>query len=144
MLVQNQQQKHQKTAWNIFKVNNKYTRKTSLTSLITLNYFTNCIKNKVFHSISDSCGFGHIYKRNPIFDFDQVNVYWENYLTFYLFWCARWKMAELTKKQCRKFRYFSYFTHLVKCNLSKPSITQKHHSRNTKSLYKCDHQTLET
>ena len=45
----------------MFKVNNKNTRKTST---LTLNYFT------PFPSF-------------PIVNFEQVNICWENYLTYY-------------------------------------------------------------
>ena len=39
LLVQSQQWKHQNNMWNLFKVNNKDTRTTSLTLLFTLNRF---------------------------------------------------------------------------------------------------------
>ena len=40
LLVQSQQWKHQSNVWNMFKVNNKDTRRSSLTSwLLTLNRF---------------------------------------------------------------------------------------------------------
>ena len=87
-----------------------------MSSLLTLNYFIR------FPSF-------------PIVDFEQVNICWENYLTFcsldICFNVSTWRKARLNKEQCREFRYFSYFTHSVRCSLSKPSITQIIHSRNT-------------
>ena len=64
-------------------------------SLLTLNFFT------PFPSFL-------------VIDFEQVNICWENYLTFYLFD----RQAGLNKKQCREFRYLSCFTHSVRCNLA--------------------------
>ena len=49
----------------------------------------------------------------------------------YLFYCVYWRKAGLNKKQCREFRYFSYFTHSVRCNFCKPSIAEIIHSGNT-------------
>ena len=49
----------------------------------------------------------------------------------YLFSRVYWTKAGLKKKQCREFRCFSYFTHSVRFNFSKSSITEIIHSRNT-------------
>ena len=85
-----------------------------VSSLLTLNYF------------KPSPSF-------PIVYFELVNICGDNYLTFYSFdicfnvWKAGFnkRKAGLNKKQCREFRYFSYFTHSVRCNLCKPSNTGK-------------------
>ena len=50
---------------------------------------------------------------------------------WYLFQCVYWRKVGLNKKQYREFHSFSYFTHAVRCDISKPSITQIIHSRNT-------------
>ena len=81
-----------------------------VSSLLALNYFT------LFLSFT-------------IVDFKKVNVCWENYLTFYAFdICfdlSTGGMQDLTRSNAGNFRYS------VRRNLSKPSITQVIHSRNT-------------
>ena len=83
-------------------------------SLLTLNYF------KSFPSF-------------PIVDLEQVNICWENYLTFYLFdICFNVTTGgrqDLTISNATSSVIFH--THSVRCNIRKPSITQKICSRNT-------------
>ena len=57
----------------------------------------------------------------PIVDFELVNICWENYLTFYSFDTC----FDVSTGGRQDFHYFSYFTHLVRCNLCKPSNTGK-------------------
>ena len=94
----------------MFKVNNKDTWKMSLRLFWCLHYYI-----WTFPSF-------------PIVDFEQVNICQENYVI--LFILCLLKEGRLNKKQQSEFHYFSYFTP-VRCNLSKPSITQIIHSRNT-------------
>ena len=90
-----------------------------MSSLLTLNYFT------PFPSF-------------PIVDFEQVNVCWENYLTFYSFDICFNAYAgggqNLTRNNAGNsviFLILFYFILDTHCNLSKPSIIQMIHSRNT-------------
>ena len=82
-------------------------------SLLTVNYFKS---SPSFHLV----------------DFEQVNIYWENYLTFYSsrisFNVSTGGRQDLTRAMQGKFRYFSYFPHSVRCNFCEPSITQIIHS----------------
>ena len=87
-----------------------------MSSLLTLNYFT------PFPSFS-------------IVDFKQVNVCWENYQAFYLldicFNVSTGGRQDLTGSNERDSKFFSYFTHSVRCNFSKSSINQVIYRRNT-------------
>ena len=81
-----------------------------VSSLLTLNYF------------KSSPSF-------PIVDFELVNICWENYLTFYSFdICFNVPTGgrqDWTRSNGGNSIILSYFTHLVKCNLCKPSNTGK-------------------
>ena len=70
LLVQSQQCKHQDNVWNLFKINNKVTRMTSMTLLWCLycqllTDFTHC------STVS-------------MFDFEQVNTSWEGLLKVFM------------------------------------------------------------
>ena len=78
-----------------------------MSSLLILNYFT-------------------FFPSFPIVDFKQVNIYWKNYLTFYLFDICFNVSTEgrqdLIGSNVGNSVIF-YFTHSVRCNHSKPLIT---------------------
>ena len=100
-----------------------------MSSLLTLNYFT------PFPSFI-------------VVEFKQVNVCWKNYLRFYsfdiYFNVSTGEKAGLNKKLCREFRYFSYLTHSVRCNLASLRLLKQFIQGTLESLYKCDHQILGT
>ena len=74
-----------------------------MSSLLTLNYFT------TFPSF-------------PIVDFEQVNICWENYLTFYMCLMEEGRTLEEAMQGIPLFLLFHKPSEM--CNLSKPSITQ--------------------
>ena len=91
-----------------------------VSSLLTLNYF------KSFPSF-------------PIVDFEQVNICWENYLTFYSF-----DICFKGKKQCRESRYFLISHIQWDVTFANLQLLRYFIQGTLESLNKCDHQFLET
>ena len=92
-----------------------------VSSLLTLNYFT------PFPSF-------------PIVYFEQVNIYWKNYLpscsSDICLNVSTVGMQNLRRSNAGNSVFFFYFTHSVSCNLGKSSINQILHSRDTRKFVK--------
>ena len=87
-----------------------------VSSLLTLSYFKSSPKF-------------------PIVDFEQINMCWENYLTFYSFdisFNVSSGGSRTLQEAMQGISFFFYFPHsVVRCNLCKSSITKIIHSINT-------------
>ena len=121
----------------MFKVTNEDTRKTSLRSFWCLHYY-------LWTYIVDYLNYFKSFPSFPIVHFEQLNICWENYLTFNSFdicfnVSTGWRQ-DLTRSNAANSVFFVISHTQWDLTFASLRLLKKFIQWTLESLYKCDHQ----